>query len=79
VKRAEAEEMCRQLATWNAVFDEAARAVVETGASPEERHESLKVVASLMASLYVDVARPVLRRFPELDEIFAGTSGERQA
>jgi len=64
--------MCRQLATWGAEFDEAVRAVVQSGASPDEIREAQGIMASLMASLYVDVARPVLKRYPDLEPIFTG-------
>jgi hypothetical protein len=71
--------MCRRLAAWAAVFDEAVREVVGAGASAEETRESQEVLAPLMASLYLDVARPVLKRFPPLDSIFAGPPSERRA
>ena len=76
MKRDRAEEMCRQLAGWAGELDDAVGAVIGSGASQDETHEAQRIVASLMASLYLDVARPATRRFPELDPIFTGPSAE---
>ncbi len=76
MKRELAEEICEKLVACSGVLNEAIRKALELEASPEERRACQGLAASVMASLYVDAARPFIRRFEELDAMFVGSDPE---
>ncbi len=77
MKRELAEEICRKLVGCSGIVNEAIGKALEAEASPEERHACQRLGASLMASLYLEAARPFISRFPELDTIFVGSDPEK--
>jgi hypothetical protein len=66
VERAIAEQLMHQIMAMNEPLN--AAALLTERITDKAEHDSLKrVIGSLMQAIYIDLMRPVIRQYPDLD------------